>query len=89
MTTMNILHVRKVRARLSDPSVMDIRVYDETPRFSAYFVDDDVALVQPYLRTARGVESPALVLRPGHAKGLHGLYADEFEQMWAEARPTS
>ncbi|MDT3396431.1 SAV2148 family HEPN domain-containing protein [Streptomyces sp. B1866] len=66
---MNILHLRRVRARLRDPGAFEIHVFDETPRFSAYLVDGDgpdgVAVIQPYLRRARGMESPVLVLRGG------------------------
>lgn len=55
---MNILHMRRVRARLRDPGAFEIQVFDETPRFTAYLVDGDgadgVAVVQSYLRRARG-----------------------------------
>jgi len=93
MTTLNILHVRRVRARLREPRRIEIRLYDETPRFGAYLVDGDVGLVQPYLRTARGVESPAFVLRADssgtEARGLYPLFQDEFEQLWTDAKRTS
>jgi HEPN superfamily protein/uncharacterized protein DUF5919 len=63
----NILHVRRVRSRVRDPEAFEIHVFDDTPRFSAYFVDadgpDGVAVVQSYLRRSRGMETPALVLR--------------------------
>ncbi len=66
---MNILHMRRVRARLRDPGAFEIRVYDETPRFTAYLVDGDgsdgLAVVQSYLRKARGMEAPVMVLRGG------------------------
>ncbi|MFI7101006.1 SAV2148 family HEPN domain-containing protein [Streptomyces sp. NPDC050161] len=66
---MNILHMRRVRARLRDPGAFEIQVFDETPRFTAYLVDGDgpdgLAVVQTYLRRSRGMESPVLVLRGG------------------------
>ncbi|TJZ99369.1 SAV2148 family HEPN domain-containing protein [Actinacidiphila oryziradicis] len=66
---MNIIHMRRVRARLRDPDAFEIRVFDETPRFTAYLVDGDgadgLAVVQSYLRKARGMESPVLILRGG------------------------
>ena len=66
---MNILHMRRVRSRLRDPGAFEIQVFDETPRFTAYLVDGDgsdgVAVVQSYLRRARGMEAPVLVLRGG------------------------
>lgn len=102
---MNILHMRRVRARLKDPDAFEIRVFDETPRFNAYLVDGDgsdgIAVVQSYLRRTRGMEAPVLVLRGGGRivkasassdtgeNGLFVTYRDEFEQAWADARPVS
>ncbi len=102
---MNILHMRRVRARLHDPGAFEIQVFDETPRFTAYLVDGDgpdgVAVVQPYLRRSRGMESPVLVLRGGGRevlrqdpdrdddRGLFETYREEFENVWADSRPVS
>ncbi|MBR7676277.1 SAV2148 family HEPN domain-containing protein [Streptomyces sp. NPDC054796] len=65
----NILHMRRVRARLRDPAAFEIHVFDETPRFTAYMVDGDtkdgLAVVQSYLRRVRGMEAPVFVLRGG------------------------
>ncbi|MFI1580609.1 SAV2148 family HEPN domain-containing protein [Embleya sp. NPDC020630] len=93
MTTLNILHMRRVRAQLREPRRIEIRLYDEAPRFGAYLVDGDVGLIQPYLRHARGVESPAFVLRAdaagGSVRGLYPLFQEEFEQLWAAGKRTS
>ncbi|WP_329326412.1 SAV2148 family HEPN domain-containing protein [Streptomyces sp. NBC_01689] len=99
---MNILHMRRVRARLRDPGAFEIQVYDETPRFTAYLVDGDgsdgIAVVQSYLRRARGMEAPVLVLRGGGRvvkpdeigeEGLFPTYREEFEVAWADSRPVS
>ncbi|GAA4895810.1 SAV2148 family HEPN domain-containing protein [Streptomyces coeruleoprunus] len=100
---MNILHMRRVRSKLRDPGAFEIQVFDETPRFTAYLVDGDgpdgVGIVQSYLRRARGMEAPVLVLRGGRrpvvtsASGTeHGLfetYREEFESFWADSRPVS
>ncbi|MFG2721927.1 SAV2148 family HEPN domain-containing protein [Streptomyces sp. NPDC048416] len=101
---MNILHMRRVRARLRDPGAFEIQVFDETPRFTAYLVDGDgadgLAVVQSYLRRARGMEAPVLVLRGGGRRGVvrqgqdveHGLfetYREEFESVWVDSRPVS
>ncbi|GJF28821.1 hypothetical protein KNE206_15210 [Kitasatospora sp. NE20-6] len=106
---MNIMHVRRVRARLRDPGGFEIRVFDEMPRFTAYLVEGprtpgqtgrrrggDVGVVQPYLRRARGIESPALVLRGGAGQepggtepGLLEVYREEFEGSWADSRAVS
>jgi hypothetical protein len=72
----NILHVRRVRSRVRDPEAFEIHVFDDTPRFSAYFVDadgpDGVAVVQSYLRRSRGMETPALVLRRAGRRIVRG-----------------
>ncbi|MDN3247127.1 SAV2148 family HEPN domain-containing protein [Streptomyces sp. ZSW22] len=102
---MNILHMRRVRARLRDPGAFEIQVFDETPRFTAYLVDGDgadgIAVVQSYLRRTRGMEAPVLVLRNGRnggrvvksdqtdEVGLFPTYREEFELMWADSRPVS
>ncbi|MFI5806440.1 SAV2148 family HEPN domain-containing protein [Streptomyces sp. NPDC051561] len=104
---MNILHMRRVRALLRDPGAFQIQVFDETPRFTAYLVDGDgpggLAVVQSYLRRARGMEAPVLVLRGGGRGGRdgvvrhgqdteHGLfetYREEFESVWTDSRPVS
>ncbi|MEU6852106.1 SAV2148 family HEPN domain-containing protein [Actinacidiphila alni] len=100
---MNIMHMRRVRARLRDPDAFEIRVFDETPRFTAYLVDGDtgdgLAVVQSYLRRARGMEVPVLLLRgasrqvvAGDGPAEHGLfevYREEFEGIWTDSRPVS
>ncbi|WP_030900961.1 SAV2148 family HEPN domain-containing protein [Streptomyces sp. NRRL F-5126] len=100
---MNILHMRRVRSKLHDPGAFEIHVFDETPRFTAYLVDGDgpggLAVVQSYLRTARGMETPVLVLRGGGREvvrpgrdaeyGLFEVYREEFETVWADSRPVS
>ncbi|MEU0395429.1 SAV2148 family HEPN domain-containing protein [Streptomyces sp. NPDC006208] len=100
---MNILHMRRVRSRLRDPDAFEIHVFDETPRFTAYLVDGDgpdgLAVVQSYLRKARGMEAPVLVLRGGgravvrsghdSETGLFQTYREEFESVWADSRPVS
>jgi hypothetical protein len=103
---MNIMHMRRVRARLRDTAAFEIRVFDETPRFTAYLVDGDgpdgLAVVQSYLRKARGMEAPVLILRGGRREivqskdedsdgqtGLFEVYREEFEGVWADSRPVS
>ncbi|GHC68424.1 SAV2148 family HEPN domain-containing protein [Streptomyces cinnamoneus] len=102
---MNIMHMRRVRDRLRDTAAFEIRVFDETPRFTAYLVNGDgpdgLAVVQSYLRKARGMESPVLVLRGGSRDvlregrpaddtgGLFETYREEFEGVWADSRPVS
>ncbi|MQS08106.1 SAV2148 family HEPN domain-containing protein [Streptomyces alkaliphilus] len=101
-----ILHARRVRSRVRDPEAFEIHVSDEVPRFGGYFVDadepDGLAVIQPYLRRARGVESPALVLRrparavvrperrhEGGEPSIFETYREEFESLWETSRPVS
>ncbi|MEV4971899.1 SAV2148 family HEPN domain-containing protein [Streptomyces scopuliridis] len=100
---MNILHMRRVRSKLRDPGAFEIHVFDETPRFTAYLVDGDgpdgLAVIQSYLRRARGMEAPVLVLRGGGREvvrtgqdsehGLFQTYREEFESVWSDSRPVS
>ncbi|HSA51120.1 MAG TPA: SAV2148 family HEPN domain-containing protein [Yinghuangia sp.] len=94
LTTMNILHARRIRAKLAEPARIEIRVYEETPRFNAYLVDGDAAVVQPYLRRSRGVESPSFVLRAGSdaadpRRGLFTVFQEEFDQLWESGKRTA
>ena len=101
---MNIMHMRRVRDRLRDSAAFQINVFDETPRFTAYVVNGDgpdgIAVVQSYLRRARGMEVPVLVLRGSRREplqsggkerdsGLFDTYREEFESVWADSRPVS
>ncbi|MFG2193413.1 SAV2148 family HEPN domain-containing protein [Streptomyces sp. NPDC048639] len=102
---MNIMHMRRVRARLRDTGGFEVRVFDETPRFTAYLVNGDgpdgLAVVQSYLRRTRGMEAPVFVLRGGgrdvvqgrgggsEEAGLFPTYREEFESVWTDSRPVS
>ncbi|MFE9661260.1 MULTISPECIES: SAV2148 family HEPN domain-containing protein [unclassified Streptomyces] len=99
---MNILHMRRVRSRLRDPGAFEIQVFDETPRFTSYLVNGDgadgVGVVQSYLRRARGMEAPVLVLRGGgrllkpdesDEGSLFETYREEFDLAWTDSRPVS
>ncbi|MEV6109472.1 SAV2148 family HEPN domain-containing protein [Streptomyces sp. NPDC051940] len=106
---LNIQYMRRVRARLRLPVAHDpgagfeIRVFDDTPRFTAYLVDGDgtngVGVVQTYLRRTRAMETPALVLRSARRELVHGegggepglfeTYREEFEATWGDSRPVS
>ena len=57
--------LQRVRERLPEEARIRLQVatYDETIRFNVLLVDDEVGVVQPYLSTARGVESPTFLLR--------------------------
>ncbi|WP_078901266.1 SAV2148 family HEPN domain-containing protein [Actinacidiphila yeochonensis] len=100
---MNIMHMRRVRARLRDQGAFEIQVFDDTPRFTAYLIDGEagegLGVVQTYLRRARGMEVPVMVLRGGSTRvvaedkpveaGLFEVYREEFDGIWSESRPVS
>jgi hypothetical protein len=73
--------LQRVRARLTEEARprLQVATYDEIIRFNLLLVDDEVGVVQPYLSTARGVESPTFLLR--RRRQRPGLYA-VFEQMF-------
>ncbi|MQY16254.1 hypothetical protein SRB5_64520 [Streptomyces sp. RB5] len=106
---LNIRYMRRVRSRVRGPvgqdpgALFEIRVFDDTPRFTAYLVDGDgadgVGVVQTYLRRTRAMETPALVLRSARRALIHGegggepglfeTYREEFEATWGDSRPVS
>jgi Domain of unknown function (DUF5919) len=82
--------LQRVRQRLPADARERLQVgtYDETIRFNIILVDRATAVVQPYLSTARGVESPTFLLR--RRPGRHGLFG-VFEQTfnWLSEQTTS
>jgi Domain of unknown function (DUF5919) len=90
LTEMNVQILdQRVRARL--PAELRDRVhvatYDEPIRFNLTVIDRDIAIVQPYLHGARGLESPTfLIHRQPSAAGLF----DTFDQTytWLSERST-
>jgi hypothetical protein len=90
LTEVNLqILVQKVRERLPADARERVRIatYDETIRFNILLVNDEFGVVQPYLSTARGVESPTLLVRRRPQRG--GLYA-VFDQIveWLSDRST-
>lgn len=86
LTATNIDTLRRARRHL--PAAMahrlQLRTYDAPLRFHIMVVDDSLALVQLYLPTARGTESPALVLRPtATPPDLFTEFATVFADAWA------
>ena len=78
--------LQRVRQRLAPPDRerLVIATYDETIRFNIILVDHVVAVVQPYLPAARGVESPTFVIRRRDAmSGLFQQFEQVFDWLWA------
>jgi hypothetical protein len=82
--------LQRVRQRL--PGVaqerLQVGTYDETIRFNIILVNREIGVIQPYLSTARGVESPTfLVRRRSTRHGLFGVFEQMFE--WLSERSTN
>jgi hypothetical protein len=91
LTEMNIQILRqRVRERLSGEARerLQIALYDETIRFNIVLVNREVGVVQPYLPTARGVESPTFLLRHRDSgPGLFGVFEHVFTWLWERGIP--
>ncbi|MEB3049863.1 DUF5919 domain-containing protein [Mycolicibacter sp. MYC123] len=86
LTATNIDTLKRARRHLPAEMAhrLQLRTYDAPLRFHIMVVDDSLALVQLYLPTARGTESPALVLRPTTAPpDLFTEFATVFADAWA------
>ncbi len=87
LTTMNLHAINSaLRARLSASARtrLRVRVYEETLRYNLTFVDQRVAVVQPYLHQARGVDTPTFVIHrdTAGAGGLYRSFEREFNWLW-------
>jgi transcriptional regulator with XRE-family HTH domain len=85
LTALNIEILRqRIKGRLDGDSQsrVEIATYDETVRFNIILVDD-LAFVQPYLHSARGLESPTFVIRrQGTGAGLYPVFEETFTRLW-------
>jgi hypothetical protein len=82
--------ILKVRERLSADARERLRVatYDETIRFNIMLVSGELAVVQPYLSTARGVESPTFLLRRRpRRRGLYDVFEQTFDWLVEQSTP--
>jgi hypothetical protein len=88
LTELNMKCLMRVQKQYAaqEAELIRIRTYDETVRFNITIVDSTVCIVQPYLPSARGVESPTLVARKSDTAGLFGIFSTIFETMWSSAQ---
>jgi hypothetical protein len=60
-----------------------IATHDEPIRFNVMLFDRRLAVVQPYLHGARGVESPTFLLRRQHGiAGMFQTFEHTFDWLW-------
>lgn len=90
LTRINIRSLQdRVRAQLPEDarSRLEIAVYDETIRFNIVLVDEQIAVVQPYLPAMRGIDSPTFVLhRKWQDRGLFPVFEAIVSSLWTRAR---
>jgi Domain of unknown function (DUF5919) len=82
--------LQRVKERLPENARerLHIATYDETIRFNILLVNQDLGVIQPYLSTARGVESPTFVLRRRDRRpGLYPIFEQMFE--WLSQQSTT
>ena len=81
--------LQRVRERLPEAARdrLHVATYDETVRFNILLVNQEIGVVQPYLSTARGVESPTFLLRRQRQRpGLYAVFAQMFD--WLNEQST-
>jgi len=80
----------RVCDRLTDDPKLRLLLatYDETIRFNIVLIDDNVGVVQPYLPSVRGVDSPTLVLhRRWQDLGLSPMFEAIYCSLWEKSKP--
>ena len=65
-----------------------MRTYDEPLRYNLLMIDDHVAVVQPYLYRARGLDTPTFYIeRSGDEdRGIYRAFAQVYEWLWQRGR---
>lgn len=90
LTKLNIDVMSRLRDRLPAEARERLRiaVYDEAIRFNIVLVDDHTCIAQPYLPSARGIDSPTLMIRaistPG---GLYPVFEHVYDAIAERSRP--
>lgn len=90
LNKLNIDIMSRLRNRLPAGSRERLRlaVYDETIRFNIILVDQDTCVAQPYMPTARGVDSPTLLIRRIRPDGgLYPVFEQVFESIAERSTP--
>ncbi|WP_067839582.1 DUF5919 domain-containing protein [Nocardia lijiangensis] len=88
LTEINIRSLIRLQNKISARSTgaILIRTYDEPVRFNITVIDKKTCITQPYLPSARGVESPTFVARRTDQPGIFDTFAQVFESMWSTGK---
>jgi hypothetical protein len=90
LTKVNIDVMVRLRDRVPADAQdrLHLAVYDETIRFNILLVDDHICVAQPYLPSARGIDSPTLVVRAmSPPAGLYPVFEHAYEAIAERSRP--
>lgn len=90
LTALNIQVLQRLRSTASPSALgcLEIRTYDESPRYNILIVNSERCVAQPYLPNARGANSPTLVIeKMPEIDGLFHTFAGIFEAMWDRGKP--
>lgn len=90
LTRTNLHAIGRLRSHLSPQAIdrLQVRTYDQTIRFNITVVDNQRALVQPYLHQARGLDSPTLMIEADQSQphGLFPIFEQAFSNAWQGGR---
>jgi hypothetical protein len=89
LTEINIQTLTRVRDQLPEEARarMEIATYDQTIRFNILLIDQ-LCVMQPYMVSARGIDSPTFVIRRRRAtSGLYPIFEQSFAALWATRTP--
>lgn len=73
ITLMTVVYNIVAKTNIEKSQQLEIRIYDMTPRFNIYIVDDTIMTVQSYAY-GRGEDTPTLVLKRKMQGGLFDFY---------------
>ncbi|MBP2479128.1 hypothetical protein JOF53_008000 [Crossiella equi] len=88
LTRINIQSILRLKTLVSQDSEgrLLVRTYDEPIRFNIIIVNQRTAVVQPYLPSSRGMDSPTMVIRRfedfPNIPSLFKTFNAIFEQIW-------
>lgn len=93
LATLTELNIQILTKRVGDRLTaearerLEIAVYDEPIRFNITIIDGALCVMQPYLPSSRGLETPTFVIHRQPARaGLFAVFEQTFAGMWERGR---
>lgn len=88
MTALNMRALQRLRSTVAPDAAdrLEIRTYDEPPRFHLIIVNSFRCVVAPYLPDRRGVDSPSFAIDdlPEH-EALWRMFCDVYDGLWVRS----